>query len=76
MDRLDKETVETAIAPDLVNYTNETRLRSHLQVCAARTLILMVLYDGTVMSVHGSADRDNRISSVQHRKPKRLSLDT
>lgn len=28
----DKETVETMIAPDLVRYTNETRLRSHLQV--------------------------------------------
>lgn len=29
---VDKETVETMIAPDLVNYTNETRLSSHLQV--------------------------------------------
>jgi hypothetical protein len=31
-DKLDKETVETMIAPDLDNYTQETRLRSHLQV--------------------------------------------
>lgn len=38
---IDKETVETMIAPDLDNYTQESRLRSHLQV--RRTIVRATL---------------------------------